>query len=859
MTSLFRDFKAKVRALNRARLAKRRVQLVVQDITVSPYEQWVAAYDTLDAATTQALQQRVVQLRKTPVIAVVMPVYNANLTWLEQAIASVRAQLYPHWQLCIADDASTDPAIRPYLEQLVASDPRIKVAFREENGHISACSNSALALVDAPYFGLLDHDDVLREHALLLVAEALEHWPQALVVYSDEDKLSPEGQRCDPYFKPDWNPELLLGQNYLCHFTLLSTKLAQDCGGFRLGFEGSQDHDLYLRCTRSLAAERVVHIPHILYHWRQHSGSTAMANSQAKPYADEARRRAVQEHLDASGVAARAEINPQGWCRIQWQKLDPQPLVSIIIPTRNGFSILKLCIDSILQKTTYENYEILLIDNGSDDPETLAYMTSLQSSSNIKVIRDDSPFNYSAINNRAAKMAAGEYLALVNNDIEVISPDWLHEMVALASRDGVGAVGARLLYGNKTLQHGGVVLGVGGVAGHSHKYAKEEDPGYMGRAMMLHAASAVTGACLVVKKSVFAQIGGLDGDALAVAFNDVDFCIKLLVAGYRNVWTPHAELFHHESVSRGSDETPDKRQRFQLEVAVMQERWGQGLKWDPMYNPNLTIDREDFGLAQPPRVNLAARWFDSHQKLPTAAQIKPTSNYRTTIDLANRNDSHTRIIEHVQSLGETALRILDVGCAGGDMGHAMHQFGHHVTGIEPQASAAACAFHQIDEVYHGSLENYLGSSADARFDVIVLADVLEHLANPEALLKKLVGRLAPSGAFVVSMPNITHASVIAMLLDGRWTYSRIGLLDETHLRFFDQAGMAAMLAKADLEISKLSTTTASVSDVNQVFEMNLTPEHMAMAETISTHQARHVVQFIATCRTSRQVRKSCTN
>ena len=551
--------KLKIKTINRRRLAQRRDAIRV----TTAYTEWIKCHDTLTPEVRLALGERMGQLQHCPRIAVIMPVYNPNLVWLKEAIESVKTQIYPHWELCIADDASTDPAVKQLLREEAEREPRIQLTLRERNGHISACSNSALALVSAEYFATLDHDDLLSEHALLLMAEAINHWPQASVFYSDEDKLN-SGVRCDPHFKSDWNPELLLSQNYLCHLLTIKTSLARDKGGFRLGFEGAQDHDLALRCTQGLGPSDVIHIPHVLYHWRQHEGSTAQGG-EAKPYAVAAGVRSVQEHLDRAGIAGTVETEEHGWYRVRFTPIIPAPLVSLIIPTRNGLAILRICISSILEKTTHPNFEIIIVDNGSDDPETLRYLDELVASdTRIRTLRDDGPFNYSALNNKAAKLARGEYLALVNNDVEVITPDWLSEMVCLASLQGVGAVGARLWYSDHTLQHGGVVVGIGGVAGHSHKRIKQHQPGYCGRACLLQSMSVVTAACLVVRKSSFEAIGGLDEASLAVAFNDVDFCLRLRAAGYRNIWTPYAELFHHESVSRGSDFAPDKKHRFNL-------------------------------------------------------------------------------------------------------------------------------------------------------------------------------------------------------------------------------------------------------------------------------------------------------
>ncbi|MFM2343040.1 MAG: hypothetical protein RLZZ592_2693 [Pseudomonadota bacterium] len=625
--SLIGRLVAHVRHLNRERLRRRHLVHAVPaagSVPVGghlgvpapplPYEQWIARFDDIEGENLLSLKQRLADLPVRPLLSLVMPVYNPDLKWLDEAIASVRRQLYPNWELCIADDASTDPAVLQRLHRFAQQDRRIRVVARERNGHISACSNSALELVRGSHVGWIDQDDVLREHALLLMAEAIGHWPQAQMLYSDEDKLDAEGVRCEPYFKPDWNPELLLGQNYPSHFTMIATERVRRLGGLRVGFEGAQDHDLLLRCTEGLDPRPnggdVIHIPHILYHWRMHQGSTSTGDA-SKSYAARARIKAVQEHLDRRGLAGRAVDDGRGGCRVIWQRPDPAPKVSILVPTRNGLALLRTCLESVLSLTTYPNYEILVIDNGSDDPATLEYLQEIvQRDRRVQVMRDDRPFNYSALNNAAVRRTQGELLVLLNNDIEVITPEWLDEMVALAVQDGVGAVGARLLYGDGRLQHGGVILlGPRGIAGHAHKFFARDCAGYMGRAMLLQSFSAVTAACLVLRRSHFEAVGGLDEQQLAVAFNDVDLCLKLRESGLRNVWTPHAELYHHESVSRGADDTPAKAERFRREVECMSRRWGTKLERDPAYSPWLALEREDMCHADVPRVSLSEPWF----------------------------------------------------------------------------------------------------------------------------------------------------------------------------------------------------------------------------------------------------------
>lgn len=577
------------------------------------YTEWVRRYDTLTDETRAMLLARTASLGQKPLISVVMPVYNPKPEWLIEAIGSVSKQIYPYWELCIADDASTDKAIRPILESYARADKRIKVVFRAQNGHISAASNSALELATGVWVALLDHDDLLSEHALFWVADAINQDPEARLIYSDEDKIDDVGRRLAPYFKCDWNADLFYSHNLITHLSGYHTALLREIGGFREGLEGAQDYDLALRCIERIETKQIHHIPRVLYHWRMHVESTAHSGD-AKPYAMLAGERALNEHFQRRGVNAIASLLDFGMYRIRYSLPNTLPLVSLIIPTRNGLQLIQQCVESILKKTTYPNYEILIVDNGSDDPATLQYFNQLQAEARVRVVRDDRPFNYSALNNAAVKLARGELVGLINNDIEVISPDWLSEMVSHALRPGVGAVGAKLWYPNNTLQHGGAVLGVGGVTGHSHKHLGHQQYGYFGRASLIQSFSAVTAACLVIRKTIFEEVGGLNEMELQIAFNDIDFCLRVREAGYRNIWTPYAELYHHESASRGAEDTTKKRERFAKEVRYMKQHWGEQLLNDPAYSPNLTLDHEDFSLAWPPRVELFAASVQGEQQ-----------------------------------------------------------------------------------------------------------------------------------------------------------------------------------------------------------------------------------------------------
>lgn len=565
----------------------------------SGYDNWIRRYDDFSALDLAAMRERAAALAAGPKVSILVPVYETPERWLRRCIDSVLGQAYGNWELCLANDASPSAHVRRVLDDYAARDRRIRVVHREVNGHISEASNSALAIATGDFIALLDHDDELRPHALLEVVQALQARPELGLVYSDEDKIDEAGRRFDPYFKPDWNPDLLRGQNYVCHFTVIRSALVREVGGFRKGLEGSQDHDLILRCSERLQPGGIHHIPKVLYHWRAIAGSTAL-HRDAKDYASIAGARAVGEHLARTAPGARVEELPHGHYRVRWPLPATPPCVSLVVPTRDRADLLRTCVESILGHSTYPDLELVVVDNQSSEPDALEYLASLESRERVRVLRYDAPFNYSAINNWAVAQCRGAVIGLVNNDIEVITPDWLGEMVSQALRPEVGAVGAMLYYPDDTIQHAGVVLGVGGIANHAYVGQPRGYPGHGGRARVAQEFSAVTAACLLVRREVYEQVGGLD-ERLQVAFNDIDFCLRLREAGYLNVWTPFAELYHHESASRGSDDAPEKRRRFLGEVDLMESRWGHVLHRDPAYNPNLALDAMDFRLAFPPR------------------------------------------------------------------------------------------------------------------------------------------------------------------------------------------------------------------------------------------------------------------
>lgn len=559
------------------------------------YRSWLAQAERREPSSEAASRISGI-LRRQPLVSVVVPVYNTRPDWLAECIESVLRQSYPHWQLCIADDASSCAETRAQLAALAAQDARIDVQFRRSNGGISAATNSALALARGELVAFLDHDDRLAPNALFHVAKAVSRSPGAQILYSDEDKLDAAGARAEPHFKPDWNPDLALAQNYVNHLAVYRMDLIRELGGLRQDLDGSQDHDLLLQASARVARNAIVHIPRILYHWRASDDSSARDPAN-KPHSARAGLASVSRFLadQDSGATACAGTLPNTY-RVSWPLPARRPLVSILLPTRDRLDLLKPCVDRVLADTDYDRIELLIVDNASRETTTLAYLKRLEAVARARILRSPGRFNFSAIINAAAGEARGELLLLLNNDVVPLTRDWLSELVRQASRPEIGCVGAMLLYPDGRIQHAGVILGIGGVAGHAHKFLPQSADGYYGRLKLAHNVSAVTAACLMVRRAVFEQAGGLDAEHLPVAFNDVDFCLRVSELGYRNLWTPYAILTHHESASRGNDDSAGKQERFAKELAWMQRRWGRRLSRDPAYNPNLTLQHEDFSL-----------------------------------------------------------------------------------------------------------------------------------------------------------------------------------------------------------------------------------------------------------------------
>lgn len=571
------------------------------------YSEWVRCHDTLSPKDRQAIRQHIEEVfPEPPLLAVLMPVYNAPLEYLRRALESVRDQLYPNWELCIADDASEAPEIQQFLAEYQEADGRIKVVYRDLNGHISEASNSALAMISASHFALLDQDDELPAHALYHVALELLEAPDATLIYSDEDKIDENGTRSDPYFKSDWNPELLRAQNCVSHLGVFRTETVRDIGGFRRELEGSQDWDLALRVVEKSRPEQIRHIPRVLYHWRCLPGSTAISGSE-KPYAISAGQRAVQEHLARCGVQATVEHRPTSFFQVHYALPAKAPRVTLIIPFRDRVSLLQRCLETLFEHTDYPDWEVLLVDNESQQPETKAYLREMEKNPRVRVISCQGSFNFAQLNNEAVQETDADLVGLLNNDLEFRSTDWLSKLAAMAWQPESGAVGARLVYPDLRLQHGGIFGGYNGVAGHLGRGTMQL-PWHLIISMICpRQVLAVTAACMLVRRDRYLEVGGMDAEHLAVSFNDVDFCLRLHEAGYRNVINPDVTVVHHESASRGLSAGPTGS----LEAEWMQKRWGPILYKDPFFNPNLDLD-ESGQLAFPPRVPTPwEKWLDA--------------------------------------------------------------------------------------------------------------------------------------------------------------------------------------------------------------------------------------------------------
>lgn len=553
------------------------------------YEQW---YENHKALPEELEKQKNEKWKRKPLISIVVPVYNTPQVFLRQMIESVQNQSYSEWELCIGNASPENKEMKKILEEY-KNDARIKEVEIPENKGISQNTNRAMEIASGELIGLLDHDDLLAPNALYEIAKAVNEHLDAEVIYTDEDKVTTDlKEHFQPHLKPDFNLDLLRSNNYICHFFVASRDLIKRVGGFRPEFNGAQDYDLILRCTEQ--AKQIVHIPKILYHWRVHKASTA-DNPASKMYAFDAGKRAIEEQLIRCRTKGTVQHTKDlGFYRVKYE-ICGEPLVSIIIPNKDQSEALKKCLDSIREKTSYRNYEIIIVENNSEEPETFAFYKKI-AGEKIKIVTWEGEFNYSAINNFGVRHARGDYLLLLNNDVEIINGDWLTEMLSHCQRKEVGIVGAKLYYPDNTIQHAGINIGIGGVAGSVFVGLPRAFSGYLHKASIQLDLSAVTAACMLVKRSVFEQVGGLE-EKLKVAFNDVDFCLRVREKGYLVVYDPYAELYHYESKTRGAEDTKEKIRRFQTEIEYMRSHWiGLLKKGDPYYNCNLSLTKWDYSL-----------------------------------------------------------------------------------------------------------------------------------------------------------------------------------------------------------------------------------------------------------------------
>ena len=553
------------------------------------YEEW---YKNHKPTMEELQRQRDTEFEYEPLISILVPVYNTPEEFLKQMIQSVRKQTYSNWELCVANANPANETVTEILRISSTKDERIKVKDVPENEGIAQNTNAALDIATGDYIGLLDHDDLLTPDALYEVVKAINENDRPQVLYSDEDNVSADlSEHFQPHMKPDYNKDLLRSNNYITHFFVADRTLVEEVGGEDSEYNGAQDYDLILKCTER--AKGIAHIPRILYHWRVHKASTA-DNPMSKMYAFDAGKRAIEEHLKRCGeVADVTHLKCLGYYRAKYQ-VQGSPLISIIIPNKDQVESLDKCLESI-EKSSYKNYEIIIVENNSTEDETFAYYKKIESDK-IRIVYWSDEFNYSAINNFGVKHARGDYLLLLNNDVEVITTDWLEELTANCQRKDVGIVGARLYYPDDTIQHAGIVIGIGGVAGALFVGMPRMFTGYLHKAAIQQDLSAVTAACMMVKRSVYEELGGLE-EELKVAFNDVDFCLRAREKGYLVVYDPNVELYHFESKSRGTEDSKEKIRRFQNEIEYMRSRWLELLKkGDPMYNPNLTLTKWDYSL-----------------------------------------------------------------------------------------------------------------------------------------------------------------------------------------------------------------------------------------------------------------------
>lgn len=554
------------------------------------YQQWI---ENNEPDEEELQKQKNEKFENEPKISIVVPMYNTPKEFLKDLVNSLISQTYSNWELCLADGSNER---NKELEEIYKKDSKIKYKFIGENKGISGNTNEAINLATGDYIGLLDHDDFLPAFSLYEIVKCINNNPDVEFIYTDEDKCEEvNGKRYDPYFKSDFGPDTLRANNFICHFSVFKKELMDKLGGFRTEYDGAQDYDIILRMSEE--TNKIVHIPKILYHWRVHSLSTAKSGGTAKPYAYEAGIKAIQDHIKRMGLKGSVEHGKTlGTYKIKYDVIG-NPKVSIIIPNKDYVSTLKVCLKSIIKKTTYSNYEILIVENNSENEETFNYYKKIDGNNNVKVLYyPEKEFNYSKIINFGVKNSAGDYIVQLNNDTELLTPNWLEEMIGFAQRDDVGAVGAELFYPDGTIQHAGIIIGIGGVAGHVFKNIPKGMHGYFSRDAMIQNLNAVTAACIMTKKSIYDEVGYMD-EKFKVAFNDVDFCLKIRQKEKLIVYNPYVQFIHYESKSRGFEDTPEKQIRFKGEIDRFYDKWQDFLdKGDNYYNINLRLDNDQYAI-----------------------------------------------------------------------------------------------------------------------------------------------------------------------------------------------------------------------------------------------------------------------
>jgi glycosyltransferase involved in cell wall biosynthesis/SAM-dependent methyltransferase len=743
------------------------------------YPEWIDRYDRLDDARRAELRALAGRLRWRPLISVLLPTYESSLAELRAAVESVRAQLYPHWELCIVDDGSRSSDIRGYLSQL-RTDPKIRIRENARNEGISAALNAALAMARGDFVAFLDHDDLLHEAALLRVAEAIDARPDAQLVYTDEDMLDEHGRRHSPHFKPDWNEEWIRTSNYVLHLCVARTEAARAVGGFAPRHDGVQDWDFLLRIAEASGTERIVHVPHVLYHWRVRPGSTAAGVNQ-KHGIEAAQRRVVEDMLARRGLAGTVTRSSTG-LRIRYRICDP-PLVSIVIPTKDAATLLDRCIKSIRSRTDYPAVEVIVVDHESREPDALALLADLRRSSDVRVVPYTGPFNYAAECNLGVEHARGEVVVLLNNDVEVRDGDWLATLVGHALQADVGVVGALLLYPDDTIQHAGVVLGLNGTADRPYLGYRCGHTGIAGRAAAARDVTAVVTACAAVRRDVYLEAGGMD-ESLAVSHNDLDFCLRVRERGYRNVLDPAVVLRHREGASRGLENSPADRARADDEAARFRARWGAVIADDPCYNPNLTLTGAAFALAWPPRrrepsmpstidyssgCRLPAReWADFNRRVifdepalqTLAAPFPPRSLMQNVSGLEAERDFAAHGAHFWEAFSQILPRplssyspILDFGCGCGRLARLFkgHPGEVHGCDIDPR-HVQWVRGHLPFVTAVATQPNQPLPYADDSFELVIAISVFTHLteASQDLMLAELRRIARPGGTLLLT-------------------------------------------------------------------------------------------------------------